>query len=1043
MNNHPEHYAIVIAVETYLHFPAAHTAIKSAKSFGEWLKDENGGGLPEANIGMFLSPLDLKQNLFDLWNSELKEGAKKGTRLYFYFSGLACGETFDSIVMLTFDASIYQLFGFSLTGCRAFFQKTGAFDEVIYILDSPRVPVMNTGSSFSKTFEIPSNKYTRVTDFVLTAGPLGKNFRQLNVNVGHLTAAVLEGLNGKASDPLGRVTAVSLSQYVQSHPGTLSTAQGLPEALLPTQETILTTAATQREKGTLVIELPHQFASLRIYDNLLRYVGRIGPAIEDQTQPGRFTKQMDLPPGIYKVEAFLEDQSDAQFVSVLPNSISRIEKSKWKEFRLTTSAPLLGTTTATDSHTNPAVEWSRKLTWTHPKGGTSRLFIFVRTIETNGKKDFTGGLRLFDEHEKQVVDVQYGSQLNIKEGWMAFCSDLPPGFYLLRRGKRSSSVCNLPVYLCSGYETQIFLKVKDTDSLPSLSLNMAPYGSGFLANDEMAAAADAVLYGMKYGLSGRQIVTSEKISTLIRQKLENPWLGILTAYVLSPSDTLRSSRRFSNIDADISNLYNNAMNYLTSVIPDHPDVRALKLEADKPPDKPFTFPPLLRQGLSLVRQNAIKFADTIPTGSLTDRVLNAEYVNSPWTNWGTLEPNTSSKSAAPRKELTATQEFKLFSQSARSASYLQSIAPKLPAFKLPEIMEDSSTAEEPIQEEMHIVSSLRDAEMIHVAQQLTKTHDLDTIPESVILGPTNDLKNLIDSIRPEEISSATGQPLSRILDSLEDLRKKSDETPESLLEAGEVPLSSSELAIVEFALFKSARTHKEAVLSSYETEKQSDESSADSPSGCFVSIEDLVGKLHMEADSLVKSCDDENTNITDDERNAVKNLADRIRAISYQIQQQAAITIITDHNGQILRTNGIFLSIISPIGNELNTEAGFQILRANKSVWESALPSKPIGTSLFENPVPGLTPQTFKLRRTEIRNQDSKEVIAYLNVLRAKDVPGLKQKRLEQIDSTLSDLQIYASIYVYDSSGNREKHFAGLQKCVEQLEEIISKQTDS
>ena len=86
--------------------------------------------------------------------------------------------------------------------------------------------------------------------------------------------------------------------------------------------------------------------------------------------------------------------------------------------------------------------------------------------------------------------------MNIKEGWMAFCSDLPPGFYLLRRGKRSSSVCNLPVYLCSGYETQIFLKVKDTDSLPSLSLNMAPYGSGFLANDEMAAAADAVLYGM-------------------------------------------------------------------------------------------------------------------------------------------------------------------------------------------------------------------------------------------------------------------------------------------------------------------------------------------------------------------------------------------------------------------------------------------------------------------------------------------------------------------------------------------------------------------
>ncbi|MCI0615925.1 hypothetical protein L0244_23310 [bacterium] len=1045
MSNHPEHYAIVIAVETYLHLPAARTAIKSAKSFAEWLKDENGGGLPEANLGMFLSPLNLQKDLFDLWNSEIKETGKKGTRLYFYFSGLASGQTFDTIVMLTFDASIYRLNGFSLTGCREFFQKTGAFEEVIYILDSPRVPVMNTGSSFSKTFEIPSDIYTRVTDFVLVAGSLSASFKQESSNVGHLTGAVLEGLKGKASDPFGRVTAVSLSQYVQSHPGTLSTAQGLPEALLPTQETILATVSIQRERGTLVIELPHQFASLRIYDNLLRYVGRIGPAVEDQTQPGRFTKQMDLPPGIYKVEAYLEDQSDAQFVSILPNSVSRIEKSKWKEFKLTTSAPLLGTTTADDSHINPAVEWSRKLTWSHKTGGNSRLFIFVRTVETGGDdKDFTGGLRLLDEREKLIVDIQSGGQLNVKEGWMAFCSDLPPGFYILRRGKRGISICHLPVYLCLGYETQIFLKIKDPGSLPALSINMAPYGRGFQANDETAAAADAVLYGMKYGLSGRQIVTSEKISTLIRQKLENPWLGILAAYVLSPSDTLRSSRRLSNIDPDISDLYNDAMNYLITTIPDHPDARALRLETDKPPDKPFLHPPLLRQGLSLVRQNAIKYADTIPAGSLTDRVLSAEYVNSPWTNWGNLQPTESVKKSI-RKQGTQTGEFNLFSQSARTTSYLQSIAPKLPVFELPEIPKDSSAvpqpAEESMQPEMPVVSSLRDAEMIHVAQELTKTHDLDTIPESVVLSPTNDLKNLIESIRPEEISSASGQPLSRILDSLEKLRKKNEEIPESLVEAGQVPLTSGELAIVEFALLKSARTHKEAVLSSYAVEKQSAEASADLPPSCFVSIEDLAGKLNTEADSLVRSCDD--GSIPDEDRNTVKQLADRIRAIGQKIQQQAAITIISDRNGRIMRTNGIFISIISATGNELNTEIGYHQLRANQSAWESALPSMPIGTSSFENPIPGLTPQTFKLRRTEIRDQASKEVVAYLNVLRGKDVPGLRQKKLEQIDSTLSDLQVYASIYVYHSSGNREMHFVGLQKCVEQLEEIISKQTDS
>lgn len=1045
MSNQTEHFAIVIAVETYLYLPNAHSAIKSANSFSEWLKDENGGGLPEANLRMFLAPFNLKKSLYDLWHSELKEEVKKGTRLYFYFSGLACGQTFESIVMLTRDASIYQLNGFSLTGCREFFQKTGVFDEVIYILDSPRVQVTNTGSSFSKTFEIPSNKYTRVTDFVLVAGSLSADFKQESSNVGDLTAAVLEGLKGKASDPLGRVTAVSLSQYVQSHPGTLSTAQGLPEALLPTQETILTTVSSQREKGTLVIELPHQFASLRIYDNLLRYVGRIGPAREDQTQPGRFTKQMDLAPGIYKVEAYLEDQSDAQFVSVLPNSVSRIEKSKWKEFRLTTSAPLLGSTTADDSHINPAVEWSRKLTWTYKTGGTSRLFIFVRTVEADddGNEDFAGGLRLLNEQEKLIIDVKEGAQSNIKEGWMAFCSDLPAGFYILRRGKRGVAICHLPVYLCSGYETQIFLKIKDSGSLPALSINMAPYGRGFQANDETAAAADAILYGMKYGLSGRQIVTSEKISTLIRQRLENPWLGILAAYVLSPSDTLRSSRRFSNTDPDISDLYNNVMNYLFNTVPDHPDVRALKLESDKQPEKSFTYPPLLRQGLSLVRQNAIKFANTIPAGSLTDRVLNAEYANSPWTNWGNLQPDPSATKPI-RKLGTPTDESKLFSQSARTTSYLQSIAPKLPVFQFPKNAEESAAhfdpTEEAMQPQMPIVSSLRDAEMIHVAQELTKTHDLDTIPESVVLSPTNDLKNLIESIRPEEISAATGQPLSRILDSLEELHKKSEEIPESQLEAGQVPLTSGELAVVEFALLKSAQTHKEAALSSYAVEKQSADPSANLTSGCFVSIEDLAAKLHAEADSLTRICDDESTIIPNEDKNTVKQLADRIRAIEHKIQQQAAITIISDHNGRILRTNGIFLSIISSTEDELTTETGFHRLRINKNAWESALSSMPIGTSHFENPVAGLNPPTLRLRRTEIRDQASKEVVAYLNVLRGKDVPGLRQQRLEQIDSALSDLQIYVSIYIYDTSGNRRRHFEGLQRGVEQLEGIISNQ---
>jgi uncharacterized caspase-like protein len=233
MARNPDHYAIVIGIDGYSQLRRLRASGKDATRFGLWLQSDDGGGLPPENIQVIVSPPDLPSNPFDarpvayqvddaLTRLGLSKSGRIGKRLYFYFAGHGFGPTFDDVGMLMANAADPDRLGYNigLRPFRLFFQQSEAFDEVIFILDCCRDPVVNADTS--KPGIKPGHQGTGVAvrDFVLMAAEYGeKAFQATDKATGEprglLTDAILDGLKKPdAADGLGRFTASSLFDYV-------------------------------------------------------------------------------------------------------------------------------------------------------------------------------------------------------------------------------------------------------------------------------------------------------------------------------------------------------------------------------------------------------------------------------------------------------------------------------------------------------------------------------------------------------------------------------------------------------------------------------------------------------------------------------------------------------------------------------------------------------------------------------------------------------------------------------------------------------------
>jgi hypothetical protein len=294
--------------------------------------------------------------------------------------------------------------------------------------------------------------------------------------------------------------------------------------------------------GTLVVELPHWAATVRISDNLYRPVASRLLSKERSDPPRGLPLESTLAGGVYNVEVTLAGATDSEWVSVRPGRTTRIPAERWHKLQRLSSAPLADAGPEALQR-EPAEQWSRQRTWAAAPGGTARLFIFVRTDDPKRFPRFPEGLLLLNAAEEPVIGLTDGAQMDRQAGWMAFNADLSPGYYILCRKRSGVMVRHQPIFLCHGWETQIFIKARKNPSLRTLAMHMAPLGQGFRHDDEIAAAADAILDALLHDQELRSVVGSSHLSTLLRGEHKNPWLGILGCYAITTFLTKCSARK--------------------------------------------------------------------------------------------------------------------------------------------------------------------------------------------------------------------------------------------------------------------------------------------------------------------------------------------------------------------------------------------------------------------------------------------------------------------------------------------------------------------
>ncbi len=814
-------------------------------------------------------------------------------------------------------------------------------------------------------------------------------------------------------------------------------------------------AGVQKTTGMLQVAVPHWSAQVRVYNDLFQPMPDIGQVREQPDKQGAYETHAALPPGIYEVETMLAGQSARQLVAVYPNQTARIEQDAWG-LKLTSAAPLAGTSTTREAHTAPAEEWSRKTTWKAGPGGDSRMFLFVRTLQPERYRAFADGLYLLNENGEVVTDFSTGVEKDLPHGWMAFNADLPAGCYIMQRVRRGVRPRHQIVYLSPGWETHVFLAARNNPSLRTLTLNMAPRGAGFQPDDEATSAADAVLDSLRRSSSDRRVVASEKVNTLLHGKIQNPWLGILAAYALLRSQEDAWQEQAAESGPQTPDVLQMVLNFLTQ-IGDHPDVRALRLDDNAPAAAPFRHPPLLRAGLLRVQRHAMRFAETVPLDGLTDCVLDNQLTDSPWTAWRHFDrpPKPAPGTPAPSKT-----KWLITNKPARPATdqtpFFQSLTPRAPVFRLEQLPatagaesfsieglagdapESSISQDVPSTMPMPAaIAALGDAPLIQMVLELTQSGALDAIPGTVTLNLADILQNLLNKVKPETVSAACGLSLARTTQGLERLQRRSEgqvtPTTDPELSAALTPV---ERAILEYALQQSeqerGQTSQEPAGLSYslpEADAIPEALGEPAPQGERpLTIEDVVTRLRAEMERLL--------------RGEAREQALRLRQVADTLLKGADFIVITDPADRMLYGNGAFIALLALPDDPTDDEAGdaeraLEARQEHQRGWEAALVGAALGQSSLPSPVAAALFAEWDLRRTAVENDASKTVWAHLNILRGKDAPTLAPGTLEQVNALLPQLSLAASCFRYGSSKQRAWYLEDLNSLTTRLESIV------
>lgn len=816
--------------------------------------------------------------------------------------------------------------------------------------------------------------------------------------------------------------------------------------------------------ATLNIEVPHWAATIRLYNNRHELVWECSSLEQTSESPEIYVAEATLPPGIYDVETTLEGRTERKTVSLRADRPKQIGWEEWKSLKLASIAPRGSTVTSSETHTAAAEEWSRNVTWATAEGGNSRLFLFVRTGRPERHKSFADGLYLLNGAGETLTDFSDSCETDGEAGWMAFNAALPAGGYVLKRERPDSASHYVAFYLCAGWETQLFLPARSAASLRSMTVNLARSGAGFRANDREAIAAETVLDSLRLGLRGKHLVASEMLTTLMRGKLENPWLGILAAHLLlrsGASDPLVESTT-EDPEPQLSELFQEVLGKLSGFdgLSDLPDLRALQLQANEPAPNPFAHPPLLQVGIQRVQNHSVRFAETIPYRSLTDSVWDNLLADSVWTAWRNLDrlPNVWNDQPAtkPVSNLRSRIAAQIETSNFSATDLIQAVTAKAPVFRLTLSLEDESIPKSTAKAQPSAMNSLAEVALVQKVIEITSMAGSSDLSDVITLNVSKVLDDLLNSIVPEEVSKRMDLPLSRLKHGLQSLRTIGAKLVNTNDTDGEflTDLTATGRAVLPYALTKAATPSREATSRSPADTSASEDAgiamdlSDATESVAPLTIEECVNKVLSEAAGLAAKAK-QNQLASECAERAI-SMAHRLEEVANNLLKYAEFIVVTDIDRKMLYANGAFTMLFAqPQGLSLKPLVGEQTGKDNTvknrsecaEAWITLFEAAPLGTSSVSSPLPGMLFDDWSLRRSVINDELTNNPRAFLNILRGQTVPPSSSSIIRKVSKRLPALSLYSASFGADDTGSSERNISNasrLEDLVTELEQIVS-----
>lgn len=314
MNHHD--YALLIGFSHYDPGDRGFSSLQGPPNdltlFESWLTNPNGGHLPRQNIATIQSTPHHGPNQYRLDDTLLRlikqsNAVSNGQqrRFYFYYSGHGQtdprGKLSDTALCLPSWTTIKRHRALSALDYIEYLKSKTEFDETWMFLDCCRSKALSA-EGFRPTLDATSpGNLTGETFAAYASGNFSQAFEDTTgpKPTGKFTKVLVDGLNGGALDPAGRITIDSLKSFLNTELPKISnqTPSYHSSFTLPDSQVVLVDTSGTTPMGTVTVNLTAGADPQTIKDGILNTVFTFDPGDVGGSP------SVQLPLGLYSVES--------------------------------------------------------------------------------------------------------------------------------------------------------------------------------------------------------------------------------------------------------------------------------------------------------------------------------------------------------------------------------------------------------------------------------------------------------------------------------------------------------------------------------------------------------------------------------------------------------------------------------------------------------------------------------------------------------------------------------------------------------------------